>query len=130
MYGTKVRSLFYTHQEKESKSANLNGVWMVGENEAQYLSAGGRISLPAGEVFKTAKVYFLQLRTPDVGVPESKGNGFVADLEYILNVIIKFFDGLIDKLMLTDFADLLGQLLAKLMVLLAAIRDLGIPYIP
>ena len=129
MYGTKVRSLFYSHEEVEAKSASLQGVWMVGE-EDQYLSVGGRVFLPEGRIFKTAKVYFLQLRTPGINVPESTDEGFVGDLEYILTVIVKFFDGLIDRLMLTDFAEILGRVLAKLMVLLAAIRELGIPYIP
>jgi len=102
----------------------------VGDEPQQYLSAGGRISLPEGEVFKTAKVYFLQLRTPGVDVPENRSDGFVGDLEYMLTVVVKFFDGLIDKLMLTDFAEILGRILARLMVLLAAIRGLGVPYIP
>jgi hypothetical protein len=32
--------------------------------------------------------------------------------------------------MLTDFADILGRVLAKIMVMLAAVRELGVPYIP
>jgi len=129
MYGSKVRSLFYLHQEEEGKSASLNGVWLTWDG-GQYLSAWGRITLPQGEVFKTAKLYLLQLRTPGVDIPDREPDGFVDDLEYLITVLAKFIDGLIDKLMVTDFADILGSVLAKLMVLLAAIRELGVPYIP
>ena len=129
MYGSKVRSLFYLHQEEEGKSASLNGVWLTWDG-GQYLSAWGRITLPQGEVFKTAKLYLLQLRTPGIEIPDSEPDGFVDDLEYLITVLAKFIDGLIDKLMVTDFADILGSVLAKLMVLLAAIRELGVPYIP
>ena len=129
MYGTKVRSLFSAGQEVEGKSASLRGVWMVGE-DGQYLSGWGHVSLPEGRVFKTGKLYVLHLRTADVDIPERQPGSFVDDLEYLLTLIVKFFDGLIDRLMLTDFADILGRLLAKLMILLAAVRDLGIPYIP
>ena len=129
LYGSKVRSLFYGHQEEEGKSASLNGVWLTWDG-GQYLSAWGRITLPHGEVFKTAKFYLLQLRTPGVEIPDREPDGFAADLEYIITVFTKFIDGLIDKLMLTDFADILGRILAKMMILLAAVRELGVPYIP
>jgi hypothetical protein len=129
LYGSKVRSLFYGHQEEEGKSASLNGVWLTWDG-GQYLSAWGRITLPHGEVFKTAKFYLLQLRTPGVEIPDKEPDGFAADLEYILTVFTRFIDGLIDKLMVSDFADILGRVLAKMMVLLAAGRELGVPYIP
>jgi carbonic anhydrase len=129
MYGTKVRSFFSMGQDAERKSAGMSGVWMIGE-DGQYLSTWGRITLPEGRIFKTAKVYVLHLRTADVEIPEREPGGFVDDLEYILMVIIRFIDGLIDKLMLSDFAEILGKVLAKLMILLAAVRNMGIPYIP
>ena len=129
MYGSKVRSLFYGHQKVEGKSASLNGVWLTWDG-GQYLSAWGRITLPQGEVFKTAKFYLLQLRTPGVEIPDREPDGFVADLEYMITVFAKFIDGLIDKLMVNDFADILGRVLAKTMVLLAAVRETGVPYIP
>jgi len=128
MYGSKVRSLFYSHQEVEGKSASLNGVWLTWDG-GQYLSAWGRITFPQGEVFKTAKLYLLQLRTPGVEIPDREPDGFVADLEYMITVFAKFIDGLIDKLMVTDFTDILGRVLAKTMVLLAAVREMGVPYI-
>ncbi|UCG85846.1 MAG: hypothetical protein JSW71_18325, partial [Gemmatimonadota bacterium] len=129
MYGTKVRSFFSMGEDAERQSAGMSGVWMVGD-EGQYVSLWGRITLPEGRIFKTAKYYVLHVRTADVEIPERQPGGFVDDLEYILMVIIRFIDGLIDKLMMTDFAEILGRVLAKIMVLVAAIRDMGIPYIP
>jgi len=128
IYGTKVRSLFYGNQEEEGISASLNGVWLTWDG-GQYLSALGRITLPHGEIFKTAKFYLLQLRTPGVEIPDKEQDGFAADLDYIITEFTKFIDGLIDKLMVSDFADILGEVLAKVMILLAAVRELGIPYI-
>jgi len=129
MYGSKVRSLFSSHQEEEGKSASFNGVWLTGDG-GDYLSAWVRITLPHGEVFKTAKFYLLKLRTPGVEIPDRQPDGFVADLEYAIAMFTKFIDGLIDKLMLNGFADILGSVLTKMMVLLEAVRETGVPYIP
>ncbi|MCK4964773.1 MAG: hypothetical protein KAS54_06815, partial [Dehalococcoidia bacterium] len=78
----------------------------------------------------TAKFYLLHLRTPGGVIPDRERDGFAADLDYIITEFIKFTDGLVDKLMMSDFADILGRILAKMMVLLAAVRELGVPYIP
>lgn len=129
IYGSKIRSLFYLRQEVEGKSVSFKGIWLTWD-DGQYLSTLGRITFPEGEVFKTAKVYLLQLRTPGGEIPDREPDGFVNDLEYTITMFAKFIDGLIDKLMLTDFVDILGSVLAKIMVLVAGARELGVPYIP
>jgi len=129
MYGTKVRSLFHVEQQEAGQSANLGGLWL-GWTGGQYVTSLGELVLPGGEVFKTGRLYILQLDTPDVEIQEREPGNFVANIEYLLTQLAKLLDSLIDELMLTDFATILGAILTKLMVLLAAIRDLGIPYIP
>ena len=129
LYGTKVRSLFRMNQQEAGKSAGFNGIW-ISDDSVHYIMSLGHIRLPDGEVFKTAKVYFLQLDTPGVEIPDTQPGNFVESMEYLLTQIAKFMNALIDEFMLTDFAGILGNILAKLMVLIAAIRELGTPYIP
>ena len=132
MYGSRVRSLFYLRQEETGKSASLKGTWIDADAGKCYIGTEGMIALPnpEGEAFKTARLCFVLLRTPEVDVPVKEPGSFVEDLEYLQTTFVKFFDGLIDRLMLTDFADILGRVLAKIMVMLAAVRELGTPYIP
>ena len=132
MYGSRVRSLFYLRQEETGKSASLKGTWIDADAGKYYIGTEGMIALPnpEGEAFKTARLCFVLLRTPEVDVPVKEPGSFVEDLEYLQTTFVKFFDGLIDRLMLTDFADILGRVLAKIMVMLAAVRELGTPYIP
>jgi len=131
MYGSRVRSLFYLRQEETGKSASLKGTWIDADAGKYYIGTEGMIALPnpEGEAFKTARLCFVLLRTPEVDVPVKEPGSFVEDLEYLQTTFVKFFDGLIDRLMLTDFADILGRVLAKIMVMLAAVRELGTPYI-
>ena len=89
-----------------------------------------RVRTTEGEVFETAKLYVLQLKTPDVIIQNKEPGSFVEDLEYLITKFTKFMDDLIDELMLTDFAEILGNVLAKLMVLLAEVRGMVGPYIP
>ncbi|HEY49337.1 MAG TPA: hypothetical protein G4O13_04755 [Dehalococcoidia bacterium] len=129
MWGSKVRSLFQVRQSAERKSAHLWGVWLTWDS-SEYISGMGEITLPEGEVFETAKLYVLQLKTPDVIIQNKEPGSFVEDLEYLITKFTKFMDDLIDELMLTDFAEVLGDVLAKLMVLLAEVRGMVGPYIP
>jgi len=131
MYGSRVRSLFYLRQEETGKSASLQGTWIDADAGKYYIGTEGMIALPnpEGEAFKTARLCFVLLRTPEVDVPVKEPGSFMEDLEYLQTTFAKFFDGLIDRLMLTDFADILGRVLAKIMVMLAAVRELGVPYI-
>jgi hypothetical protein len=132
MYGSRVRSLFYLRQEVTGKSATFEGTWIdnASGNES-YIGMAGTVALPnpEGEAFKTARICFAVLRTPDVEVPITEPGSFVQDLESMLTRFVKFIDMLLDSLTGTGFSQILSNILTKIAVLLAHLMTLGTPYI-
>jgi len=131
MYGSRVRSLFYLHQEITGKSASFEGTWIDAGGGQYYILAEGRIALPnpGGEALKTARVCFLVLRTPDVEVPIADTGSFVDDIESMLTRFVRFIDNLLDSLIGTGIGEILSAILSKIAILLAQLRALGVPYI-
>lgn len=133
MYGSRVRSLFYLHQEVTGKSASFRGSWIdnASGNES-YIGMAGTVALPnpEGESLKTARICFALLRTPDVEVPLTEPGSFVQDVESMLTRFVKLIDKVLDSLIGTGFSDILSNILVKTSVLLAHLRSLGVPYIP
>lgn len=132
MYGSRVRSLFYLRQEVTGESSTFTGTWITGNDTEFYMVTSGLLALPnpEGQAFKTARVCFVLLRTPDVNVPLGEPSGFAADLDYITAWYTKYFDTFLDSLVGTGVGKILGEILAKIMILIANIRALGAPYIP
>lgn len=132
MYGSRVRSLFYLRQEETGKSATFEGVWIDGNDTQSYIMIEGSIALPnpEGEAFKTARLCFTLLRTPEVEVPAKEPDGFAADVEVVIAWFTKYFDRFIDALIGTGVGDILSNILTKIMILIAEIRALGTPYTP
>jgi hypothetical protein len=132
MYGSRVRSLFYLRQEETGKSATFTGTWMDTDDGQPYIMTTGMIALPnpEGQAFKTARLLSVILRTPEVEVPAKQADGFAENIEVVVAWITKFFDKLLDSLVGTGAGQILGDVLAKLMVLVAAVRDAVTPYIP
>jgi len=130
MYGSRVRSLFYLREEVTGLSVTLDGTWLSGNQT--YIAMAGVISLPnpSGTSLKTAKICSLFLRTSGVEVPLTEPGTFVDDLESMLSRFVKFIDTIITALIGTGFSSILSSILAKLAVLMANLRGLGIPYIP
>jgi hypothetical protein len=130
MYGSRVRSLFYLRQEVTGLSVSFEGTWLSG-NET-YVAMAGVISLPnpSGTSLKTAKICSVFLRTPGGQVPLTEPGTFVDDLESMLSRFVKFIDSIVSALIGTGFSGILSSVLAKLAVLAANIRGLGIPYVP
>ena len=133
LHGSRVRSLFYLRQEAIGRSASLSGSWIDVAGGEYYIYTNGVVALPnpEGDVLKTAKLCFVILRTPDVEVPCSEGEGFVADVESIVTRFTRLVDKLWDSLIGTGFGELMGSLLTQIAVMLVAIRDaLGGSYVP
>jgi len=130
MYGSRLRSLFYLRQEVTGESSTFTGSWLTGNDTQFYIMTSGLIALPnpEGQSFKTARLCFVLLRTPDVDVPLGQPGSFVDDLNYIVGWSTKYFDILLDSLIGTGVGKTLGEILAKLMILIAHIRALGTPY--
>jgi len=131
MYGSRVRLLFYLGQEVTGKSASFDGMWIDAGNGTPYSAMTGIVALPnpEGQSLKTAKICFLVLRTPDVEVPLTAPGSFVEDVESMVTRFAKFIDKLWDALIGSAFGEILNNILAKIAVLLAALRALGVPYI-
>jgi len=130
MYGSRVRSVFYLRQEVTGLSVSFDGAWLSG-NET-YIAMGGAIALPnpSGTSLKTAKICSVFLRTPGGQVPLTEPGTFVQDLDSMLSRMVKFVDSVVTALIGTGFSSILSSILAKLAVLVANLRGLGIPYIP
>ena len=130
LYGSRVRSMLYLRQEVTGESSTFTGTWISGNDTQFYIMTSGLLALPNpdGQVFKTARLYFIVLRTPDVEVPAKQTGNFVDNLEVIISWSTKFVDKLIDNLVGTGAGKILGDILAKLMALIAALRGLGTPY--
>jgi hypothetical protein len=132
MYGSRSRSLFYLRQEMTGKSASLQGTWIDAGNDTYYICATGRVALPnpEGDDFKTARLYFVVLRTPDVDVPlVAPGGSFIQSLEAIITIIASFVDTFLDW-MAAGLADTVSKILFQLTKLVAALRGTGTPYVP
>jgi hypothetical protein len=131
LYGSRVRSLIYLRQEVTGESVTLYGTWLPNGNQT-YISMTGLVALPnpEGQVFKTASVCFVTLRTPDVEVALAQPGSFVQDLDSMLTRFIKFIDHTLSSLIGTGFSGILSNILAKISVLLAHLRAVGTPYIP
>jgi hypothetical protein len=129
MYGSRVRSLFYLRQEVTGQSATFYGTWLNGNQT--YKGMAGTIGLPnpEGTSLKTARICFVYLRTPDVQVPITEPGNFVSDIDSMVSRSVKAVDSVVNSLIGTGFAGILSSILAKIAVLLAHIRALGIPYI-
>jgi len=132
MYGSRVRSLFYLRQEVTGKSATFEGTWLEGSGNETYIALSGTVALPnsEGEVLKTARICFAMLRTSDVEVPIAEPGSFAEDVESMLSRFVKLVDKVLDSLIGTGFSDILSNILSKIMVIIANIRDLGTPYMP
>jgi len=132
MYGSRVRSLFYLRQEITGKSASFEGIWIDAGDGQYYISTTGMIALPnpEGEVLKTAKLCFVVLRTPEVDVPLTEPGSFVEDIDSMITRFAKFVDRLLDSLIGTGLREILNSILASIATLVAALRELGVPYIP
>ena len=130
MYGSRVRSLFYLRQEVTGESSTFTGSWIAGNDTQSYILTSGLIALPnpEGQSFKTARLCFVLLRTPDVNVPLGQPGNFVDDLNYIVGWSTKYFDKFLDSLIGTGVGKILSDILAKLMILIGAFRNLGTPY--
>lgn len=132
MYGSRVRSLFYLRQEVTGKSASFEGTWIDAGGGQYYILTEGMIALPnpGGEGLKTARICSVVLRTPDVVVPLGDLGSFVEDVESMLTRFVRFIDNLLDSLMGLGLREILGDILTRIAILLAALRGLGTPYIP
>jgi len=130
MYGSRLRSLFYLRQEVTGESSTFTGSWLTGNDTQLYIMTSGLLALPnpEGQSFKTARLCFVLLRTPEVDVPLGQPGSFVDDLNYIVGWSTKYLDTLLDSLVGTGVGKTLGEILAKLMILIAHIRALGTPY--
>ena len=130
LYGSRVRSLFYLRQEVTGESSTFTGSWLTGNDTQFFIMTTGLIALPnpEGQSFKTARLCFVVLRTPDVNVSLGQPGNFVDDLNYIVGWSTKYFNTLLDRLVGTGIGKILGEILSKIMILLANIRALGTPY--
>lgn len=133
IYGSKVRSLFYLRQEVTGESGTFTGTWIKQDNNTQfYMVTTGLIAIPnpEGSAFKTARLCFVLLRTPDVVVPLGEPDGFVADLDYIIGWLTALTDRFISAFVGTGVGKIVGEILAQLMIIIAGVRELGITYFP
>ncbi|MBE0480231.1 MAG: fibronectin type III domain-containing protein [Dehalococcoidia bacterium] len=132
MYGSRVRSLFYLSEEITGKSLTLTGTWIDTANNQSYVMATGFLGLPNpdGEVFKTARLGMALLRTSDVDVQLRDPVDFVSNVNYVIGWFTKYFDRVLDALVGTGVGQIISDIMAKLMIIIAGIRALGTPYIP
>ena len=132
LYGSRVRTQFYLRQEVTGESSTFTGTWITGNDTELYIVTSGTLALPnpEGEAFKTARLCFVLLRTPDVDVPQKQPGGFAADLDTFIAWSTKYFDRTLDSLVGSGVGKILGEILAKIMILIANIRALGAPYFP
>jgi hypothetical protein len=131
LHGSRVRSLFYLSQEVTGKSVTLVGVWEDAPDNQYYIMTEGWIALPSlpGSTVTTARLCNIVLRTSEVAVPIREPGSFVDDVEYMLMRLVKLLDMLLDSLIGTGFGNILGAIWAKILVLILALRELGVPYV-
>ena len=131
MYGNRARSLFYLGQEETGKSASFRGTWIDAGNDT-YISATGSVALPnpGGDEFKTARLCFVVLRTPDVDVPlTAPGGSFVQNVEAMITRFAYLVDTFLDW-MAGGFVETVSKVFFQLTQLVAALRGTGTPYVP
>ena len=130
LYGSRVRSLLYLRQEVTGESSTFTGSWITGNDTQFYIMTSGLLALPnpEGQSFKTARLCFVVLRTPGTNVPLGQPGNFVADMNYIIGWYTKFITRLLDSLIGTGVGTILSDLLARVMILIGAFRNLGAPY--
>ena len=132
MHGNRARSLVYLRQEVTGKSASFAGTWIDAGNSTYYVGISGAVALPnpGGDEFKTARVCFVVLRTPEVDVPlAAPGGSFIQNLEAIITRIASFVDVFLDW-MAGGFVETVSKVFFQLTQLVAAIRGTGTPYVP
>jgi len=130
LYGSRVRSLFYLRQEVTGESSTFTGTWITGNDTQFYILTSGLLALPnpEGQSFKTARLYYLLLRTPGGDIPEKQPDGFAADLDTFIAWSTKYADRTITALVGTDVGRIIAEIIARIMTLIAQIRALGTPY--
>jgi hypothetical protein len=130
LYGSRVRSLFYLRQEVTGESSTFTGTWITGNGTQFYIMTSGLIALPnpEGQSFKTARLYYVVLRTPGGDVPEKQPGGYAANWDTFIAWSTKYWDRTITALVGTGAGHILAQILAKITILIANIRALGTPY--
>ena len=129
LFGTRVRSIFSLAQVTEDVSASFNGMWLTSDSQ-DYILVRGTITTHPGEVIVTVKPYSVVLRTSGDVPPAPSPDGWVADLEYLINRIVNLIDDIIDSLIATDFLEVLGDVLSRIVTIFAEIREILTPYIP
>ncbi len=132
MYGSRVRLVFYLRQEVTGTSVNFDGTWIGNTTgNVTYVGMAGWVALPnpEGQVFKTARVCFAVLRTPNVDVPLTQPGNFVQDWDSMSSRFVKFVNTTLDRLVGSNFSGILSSILQRIAALLAHLRALGTPYI-
>jgi hypothetical protein len=130
LYGSRVRSLFYLRQEVTGESSTFTGTWITGNDTQFYIMTSGLLALPnpEGQSFKTARLYYVVLRTPGGDVPEKQPGGYAADWDTFIAWSTKYWDRTITALVGTGVGHIIAEIIAKIMILIAQIRALGMPY--
>jgi hypothetical protein len=130
LYGSRVRTLFYLRQEVTGESSTFTGTWITGNDTQFYILTSGLLALPnpEGQSFKTARLYYLVLRTPGGDIPEKQPDGFAADWDTFIAWSTKYWDRTITALVGTGVGRIIAEIIAKIMILIANIRALGTPY--
>jgi hypothetical protein len=130
LYGSRVRSLFYLRQEVTGESSTFTGSWLTGNDTQLYIMTSGLLALPnpEGQSFKTTRLYYVVLRTPGGDIPEKQPDGFAADWDTFIAWSTKYWDRTITALVGTGVGHIIAEIIAKIMILIAQIRALGMPY--
>jgi hypothetical protein len=130
LYGSRVRSLFYLRQEVTGESSTFIGTWITGNDTQFYILTSGLLALPnpGGRSFKTARLYYVVLRTPGGDVPQKQPGGFAADWDVFIAWSTKYADRTITALVGTGAGRIIAEIISKVMILLANIRAMGTPY--
>ena len=130
LYGSRVRSLFYLRQEVTGESSTFTGTWITGNETQFYIMTSGLLALPnpEGQSFKTARLCFVVLRTSGGDIPEKQPGDFAADWDTFIAWSTKYWDRTITALVGTGVGHIIAEIIAKIMILIAQIRALGMPY--
>lgn len=139
--GVKTRSIFYLGQHKVNNvtgnvewEAAFMGSWLTWDTQGQYINCAGSISeMPGQGPLETTNPYFLELRMPNVQIPDPQlpttGN-YTANLDYLIKWTTKRFDDLLTQLTHSNFREILGDMLDRAVVIIKEVRNLIGPYIP
>ena len=130
LYGSRERSLFYLRQEVTGESSTFTGTWITGNDTQFYILTSGLLALPnpEGQSFKTARLFYVVLRTPGGDVPDKQSGGFAENLDVFIAWSTKYADRTITALVGTGVGKIIAEIIAKIMILLASMRALGTPY--